>query len=639
MAEAYKMKLKPLALRTCIFFSFLSVSLPLGGQTPGGYGAGLRFWIKGNAGTFSNAGTTPVTNGNLIQQWNDQSGVNNHAIQTTGTLKPTYFSAVSNGNPGVRFAGTHFLDATTTTTGSGTSDYCIFVVVKLTSATAGGPTDGDGSYILDRTTATNQLYSLKVVASGGTNRFLYQKRSDGNGNLGGPMSTSTVDNANFQIISMNRIYNSGGNTLSRIYVNGLLEATQSNASETTTPPLMRIGRHATIASNGMTGDLTEMIVYNNDPSTANRQKVESYLAVKYGISLSQSTLRDYYSSTGGVIYPATASGYTNYITTITGIGMDNGSGLNQTDSKNQSTNDYVRMQNPSAFGDGDYVLWGSNNGTMITPNMADIGGPILRRLSRVWRVAVTGTPGSVMVTVDLSAVPGTKNQSSLRLLIDRDGDGFSDNDVAPMTGTLSGNNFSVAGVSFQNGDYFTVGSVNSFNTPLPVEMGEIHSFCVGQTPVLDWTTYSESDARDFAVERSAADLAWSEIGVVKAAGNSHTKKHYSFADRSPAADEKYYRLRQNDIDGSYTYFGIVHLDCSETQEFKIFPNPGNGLLNISAPSAAEKIIVTDPFGKKVHESRWTDKDQLLDLRFLPDGIYYLKLDTDAVQGQKIIIHR
>ena len=614
-------------LWTVSFLLSLIFPASLLAQFPGGYNTGLRFWVKSSAGTFSNAGTNPCINNTGLQQWNDQSGNAYNASQATASLRPTYFTNQSNGNPAVRFNNTHFIDVTSTVNISGTSDYCGFFVVKLTSATAGGTGDGNGDYILDRTTSTNELYSMKVVASGGTNRFFYQKRNNSGGNLGGPTSTTVIDNSGYQIVSMTRLYNSGGNTLSRIYVNGVLENTQTNASETTVPPQFRIGRHATNTTGGMRGDLTEIVVYNNDPSTANRQRIESYLAIKYGISLNQSTLRDYTSSGGSVVYPATTT-HSAYVTTITGIAQDNGSGLTQSNSKNQSTNDYIRMQNPSALSDGDFLLWGSNNGSMTTPNTVDVDGTLIqRRLSRVWRVARTNDPGTVDITIDLSAVPGSKLQADLRLMIDRDGDGFFDNDVTPLSGTLTGSNFSVSGVTFQNGDYFTVGTLNAGSTPLPIQLNAFSGNCANSMVDLEWSTLSEIRSDYFAVESATDARSFEEIGQRQAAGYSSTPKNYAFRDTSKLEGLRYYRLRQQDIDGAFTYFGPIAIeDCSASQNFiRVFPNPSEGLITLEQNGYAPEVHLLDVYGN-VLNSFYCEKGRAveLDLKAQNKGLYYLR---------------
>lgn len=634
--------------RSCAltFLFILCFLFSLHSQSPGGYSTGIRFWIKANANVYSDAGVTLCTNGTTVRQWNDLSGNGFNAGQATSGVRPTFFSTGANGNPVVRFAGTHYLDVASLGI-SGTSDYCGFFVVKLTSATSGGMNDGNGDYVLDRTTATNELYDVKVVSSGGTNRYGFQKRNNAGGNLGGPISTTVIDPTGFQLVSTDRVYNSGGNTLSRIYLNSILEATQSNASETTTPPNMRIGRHATNATGGMNGDLVEIVIYNNIPSAANKQRIESYLAIKHGFSLNQSTLLNYVSSAGTVIYPATTT-HSAYITTITGIGQDNGSGLTQTNSKNQSSNDFIRIENPSALSNGEFLLWGSNNGTMITPNTVDVDGTtVVRRLSRVWRVAHTGNLGTVDFSIDLSTVPGAKVQADLRLLIDRDGDGFFDNDVAPATGTLTGNTFSVSGLTFQDGDFFTIGTVNAGSTPLPIELTEFRSTCKENTIELTWTTASERDNAYFVIERSSDAIIWMDIKHLEGSGNSSTPKKYSFTDGFNKNEIRYYRLTQVDFNGNTETFNLLSTNCINANDnMTLYPNPASNELfiefNLSQNYGEGYIKLINALGKiclseNINLVRGNNTVRLP--LFLESGPYTFKVEAELLNlpPQKLIV--
>lgn len=624
----------------------LAMTTSLKSQSPGGYATGLRFWIKANASVYSDAGITPCANAVAVQQWNDVSGNGFNATQPTAGLRPTYYSTGANGNPVVRYGGTHFVDVASLGI-SGTADYYAFCVVKLTSPSAGGPTDGNGSYVIDRTTATNELFDIKVVSVSSTNRFFFQKRNDSGGNLGGPTSTTVIDPAGFQLVGIGRLYNSGSTTISHIYVNGDLENTQSNGVETTTPPPMRIGRHATNTTGGLFGDLAEIIIYNNFPSVTDKQKIDSYLAVKYGFSLYQNTLTDYLSSSASVIYPATTT-HSAYVTCITGIGMDNGSGLSQSNSVNQNTAGCVQMLNPSAMSNGDFLLWGNNNGTLITPNTADVDGAVIqRRLSRVWRVAHTGNIGSVDVSIDLSAVPGAKSQADLRLLIDRDGDGFADNDVSPMTGTLTGSVFSVSGVSFQHGDYFTVGSTNAVSSPLPIELTEFRSICHSNNIELTWSTATEKNNAYFVLERSSDGNTWTDLAHVKGAGNSSSLKRYSVSDDFNRNELRYYRLTQVDLNGHTKSFPLISSYCFDNKEqISVYPTPASNELFIDLTLSQDyndlELHIMDNNGKvclreTVNLKKGKNTIQLP--LHLDAGIYSLLIHSPGWQipAQKIVI--
>jgi lysophospholipase L1-like esterase len=49
--------------------------------------AGCVCWLKAGTGVYRDAGVTAAADGDLVQQWNDQSGAGNHAIQTTSSYR------------------------------------------------------------------------------------------------------------------------------------------------------------------------------------------------------------------------------------------------------------------------------------------------------------------------------------------------------------------------------------------------------------------------------------------------------------------------------------------------------------------------------------------------------------------------
>jgi hypothetical protein len=78
------------------------------------------------------------------------------------------------------------------------------------------------------------------------------------------------------------------------------------------------------------------------------------------------------------------------------------------------------------------------------------------------------------------------------------------------------------------------------------------------TATLQWETATEKNTSYFSVEKSFDGIHFSEIGMVKAYGNSSSLITYKFnMDFNATA---YYRLKIMDFDGSYTYSNIQALE-------------------------------------------------------------------------------
>jgi hypothetical protein len=545
------------------------------GQSPGGVAPTLMWWLKADAGVYVDDGTTLATNGQTVQFWRDQSTLVNHATTITPANQPTYMTNVINGYPALRFTGNHFLDATNVSGIGGTQSFHIFMVFNPLGYTAGSPANNVGSFILDRPTDTNSLTTFKIA---NTDKYCYQRRDDARANVGGPVTTTSVATNAFVIGDYYRNYVSPLSSSEGIYLNGRLDASQAGPTTSITGPPIRIGRHALNANMGLNGYFAEIAVYNSTLTLSQRRKIESYLALKYGITLDASA--DYVRSDGTVIYASTTlrAGYTS---NIAGVGRDNNSGFYQTVSQSQNANTIlsIAIQNPAVtLANTEFLVWGDNNISLNSTNSSDVDGVIVkRRLSRVWRSQETfgaADVGQLNVSFDLSSFTGPINGSDLRVLVDSDGT-FA---VAawPYPGTLTGTTFT-ASINLTNGDYFTLATTNTTTTPLPVKLEGFTVAYESPAVVASWKTATELDNDHFTVERSGTDLNFDEVARVAGAGTSNVPHTYSAIDASPFEGRSYYRLKQTDFDGQVTYLGTqtVFIEPSE-KKLSVFPNPVDG---------------------------------------------------------------
>ncbi|MDQ2864115.1 MAG: hypothetical protein M3R50_10820, partial [Bacteroidota bacterium] len=106
-----------------------------------------------------------------------------------------------------------------------------------------------------------------------------------------------------------------------------------------------------------------------------------------------------------------------------------------------------------------------------------------------------------------------------------------------------------------------------------------------KTVLLNWATSSENNNAYFEVLRSADGISFQSIGKVPGNLTTSIEHQYSFTDNNPNSGTNYYKLRQVDIDGNFTYSNIIILKNNASSNFSISPNP-----------AKSNIIVTHPVG-------------------------------------------
>ena len=144
---------------------------------------------------------------------------------------------------------------------------------------------------------------------------------------------------------------------------------------------------------------------------------------------------------------------------------------------------------------------------------------------------------------------------------------------------------------------------------------------------LDWITSSETDNSHFVIERSQDGVEFIAIGKVNGAGTTYSKQEYLFVDRNPYPGLSYYRLRQVDHNGSFTYsdIRIIRLENDRPKSL-VFPNPVQDELFIEMNEPVISISVYDNMGLKVWHAKDADRVNY-DVSNLSPGIYRLVIST------------
>lgn len=163
---------------------------------------------------------------------------------------------------------------------------------------------------------------------------------------------------------------------------------------------------------------------------------------------------------------------------------------------------------------------------------------------------------------------------------------------------------------------------------------------------LQWETINEVHVDEFDIERSENAERFIQMATIKAAGNSETHS-YHFTDKQISAGIKkyYYRIKQRDQDGKYTYSPVVSADRSGYIYFnlQVIPNPGRpGQVRIKVSSdkpVSAELTVINAAGKMIMHKKisLTAAAQ----SFLPEiqsGAYFVRLQNERqVMTRKFIV--
>ncbi len=610
--------------------------------SPGSVSSDLTLWFKSDASVYSDAGATAVTNGGTIQQWNEQSGNASVANvnQITGADQPTYDDDPFNYNPAILFDNAGDFLASGDVPFSSFTDGSKISMYGVMKGLGGGA----------QFTWDDVGVGAKIVLGTGASFF---DRNGGNNASTGFGSTNTEQHLVSTVI--------GGNAMNA-YIEGDLKNTSTivNLNGTKVSPVTfgKLFEHG-FPSSVLFG---EVAIYDASHSATDKNRIESYFAVKYGITLDNSAggiAGDYSASFSTQVWDADVNA--TYHNNVIGLARDDSQFLLQKQSHtiDDTTRIYLNtlqttnVANTGSFSsDVSYIMMGDNQGEIsaTTASSAEIPGTcgLHSRLEREWKVTRTsdGTLFKFDVKLNPNAGPSTVNSWDLGLLIDDDGDFSNGGTSCYYAGDGSGifisyvnpvitiSNISSTMIPNNSTRYMTIGSFNSV-TPLPVELLSFEANCDDNNVELNWTTASEINNDYFTIERSSDAVNFEPIGTVNGNGNSNSLQKYTWTDDSPINETTYYRLKQTDFNGAVEYHRVKSVTCEQLNDISIYPNPfTNGFTvqlseNTIYPTTVEVI---DYLGRTVHsqviESATTEIT--LDEK-IATGTYFVKVFNETTQ--------
>ncbi len=178
----------------------------------------------------------------------------------------------------------------------------------------------------------------------------------------------------------------------------------TNAAIANTFTSSSIGIGRTVATNSTFANVGEVIIYPSEIIGVNRNKVETYLAIKYGNTLDQTTPQNYTLSNNSVAWDNSIAGSFNQ--QIAGIARDDISSLNQIKSQSSlNTGDIIVNSTTPLATNLQSLIWGNNGDTAGTYSAIDT--PLgYQRINREWQFQEkNGDTTALKIAYPASALP------------------------------------------------------------------------------------------------------------------------------------------------------------------------------------------------------------------------------------------
>lgn len=199
--------------------------------------------------------------------------------------------------------------------------------------------------------------------------------------------------------------------------------------------------------------------------------------------------------------------------------------------------------------------------------------------------------------------------------------------AAPGVGDINGDTKMDVFIGNRNGDisYYQ----NSSVLPLTL-LGFSGSSQAGYNQ-LQWQTAGEVNTQQFGLESSSDGIHFNATATVNAAGSGNNK--YSYQDKTVYKGKVFYRLKMTDIDGRYTYSGIIWISSQQNIGVSIYPNPARDVVNINTGSAAllhTNALLLNANGSLLQTILITASQQQINVQSLAPGVYMLKFADGAI---------
>ncbi|MEO5643478.1 MAG: T9SS type A sorting domain-containing protein [Bacteroidia bacterium] len=172
---------------------------------------------------------------------------------------------------------------------------------------------------------------------------------------------------------------------------------------------------------------------------------------------------------------------------------------------------------------------------------------------------------------------------------------------------------------------------------LPIELLEFTAAPEGQDVITQWVTATETNNDYFLVERSINGSTFETAGRVDGAGNSTQLLSYQFKDEHPYTGTSYYRLKQVDYNGGFSYSQVVPVTFAPETISAVYPNPScDGVFTfVQGSVAVNEVAIFSADLKLIKTVQLAAGEKpIVSIQDAADGIYFLIYEEAGVRQVK-----
>src|SRR6185312_12193895 len=306
---------------------------------------------------------------------------------------------------------------------------------------------------------------------------------------------------------------------------------------------------------------------------------------------------------------------------------------------------------------GDYITFGMScpQATVSLANLPAGATAGYERWANDWyinKTDVSANNGNVKIFFDFSdyGVTGVPAVASNYQLWGRASTAATFTVVTTTSTVISGDRvvFTLPAANLGATGYYTIGTVDYQNSPLPIELLSFDAVADGDKVDVKWETVTETNNAYFTVEKSKDGINFSKVIEVQGAGNSTSYKNYAETDYEPYSGLSYYRLKQTDFNGQFKYFNMVPVNFAVRKNITVYPNPISNTANLNVKLSGFKdqevvVVLRDVQGREFMSKVFLtmEGDEIFvmeETKTLQPGTYIVTASSnDKIYNYKLIV--
>jgi photosystem II stability/assembly factor-like uncharacterized protein len=192
------------------------------------------------------------------------------------------------------------------------------------------------------------------------------------------------------------------------------------------------------------------------------------------------------------------------------------------------------------------------------------------------------------------------------------------------------------------------GVFRSSESFVPVELTSFLATVDNGFTELKWTTASETNSRGFEIERRFDNREWIKIAFISGRGTTAEINNYTYTDSTNLTGTTFYRLKQIDYDGKFTYSDEIKIEAVPLSGYSLsqnYPNPFNPSTTIkySLPQTGRITLrIYDLLGREViklidEEKPAGEYETIWNASSFPSGVYLIKMQAGSFSETRKVV--